>query len=177
MAAELAILKTVIELVASDTVIRSVKSAWTKMPWAKDRGKVDAVERRISRLVDEAAQLARNLSPEAISPETDRLLERFVKDLQAEGIPVNEATELRDSVRAQLRTSVLQPMEDARRMQSRIESLEKENTELGRRVADLESRREEGKTDAHRQQSLLIATFVLGTAGLVLALATLLLRR
>lgn len=177
MAAELAILKTVIELIASDTVMRGVKSVWTKMPWAKDRAKVDAVERRISRLVDEAAQLARNLTPEAVGPELDRLLERFVKDIQADGIPANEATELRDSVRGQLRTAVLQPMEDARRIQNRLETLERENTELIRRVADLETRRDEGKADAQRHQNLLLGAFVLATAGLMLALAAVFLRR
>ncbi|RYG32317.1 hypothetical protein EON81_20925 [bacterium] len=177
MAAELAILKTVVELIASDTVVRGVKTVWQKMPWAKDRAKVDEVERRISRLVDEAAQLARNLSPEAVAPEMDRLLDRFAKDLVAEGIPAEQAKELRDSVRAQLRTSVLQPMEDVRRVQSRLEALEKDNGDLARRVVDLESRREEGKTDIHRLHNMLMISIVLGTAGLVLALAAVLLRR
>lgn len=177
MAAELAILKTVVELIASDTVVRGVKSVWQKMPWAKDRAKVDAVERRIAKLVDEAAQLARNLSPEAVGPETDRLLDRFVKDLVAEGIPADQAKELRDSVRAELRTSVLQPLEDVRRVQTRLENLEKENVDLVRRLGDLETRREEARNDHHRLQNLVLAAVILGTAGLVLALAAVLIRR
>lgn len=138
MAGELALLKAAFELIGAERVLRGAKSAWEKMRWARDPAKVNLVERKIDELSHEAGRLARNLAPGSVEPEVGRLLDRFGRELDELGLAPEESAELKRSVKIQLETSVLEPIAEARRLQTRIETLESENADQGKRLAALE---------------------------------------
>lgn len=147
MALELALLKTVVELVASDAVVRGAKAAWGKLPWARDAKKVEAAERRTAALAEDVASLARTLPTAEVESGMDRVLGRFEKDLTGDGLRPEEARTVRDSVRAQLRASVLGPVLEIRRLGERLdvaaearETAERTAADLMRRVESLERR-------------------------------------
>lgn len=170
-----AIFKLLVETAATDAVLKNLKKIWAKSPWAKDPNRVNEVERRIDELSHEMGRLARNLVPEAVAPEVKRRLDRFEKELQELGVPAEAATELRVSVGEALQTTVLEPISEARRLQNRIETLEKENLEAEKRLSTLEpmaSRTLEAEKRAAAAHTM--ATVALVASGLAV-LATLLL--
>ena len=162
-----AIFKLLIETAASDAVVKGVKKAWAKSPWAKDPNKVNAVERKIDELAHELGRLARNLVPEAVAPEVERRMVRFEREVVELGVPEADAKELRTSVATGIETTVLEPIAEARRLQSRIETLERENAENAKRLESLEplvARLE--KTERRAETAQLLATVALALAGL-----------
>ena len=170
-----AIFKLLVETAASDAIMKSVKKAWAKSRWAQDPGKVNSVERKIDELAHELGRLARNLAPDAVAPEVERRMARFERDLVELGVPEAEAKELRASVAIGLQTTVLEPIAEARRLQARIETLERENEAGERRLASLEPlaiRLAEAERRAAAAHTM--AAVALGAAGLA-TLATLLL--
>ncbi len=175
MAGELALLKAALDLLGAERVLKAAKDAYAKSKWARDAGKVNAVERKIDALTHETGRLARNLATDAVKPETDRLLTRFEKDLAELGLTTEEAIDLKRSVAVQLETSVLEPIAEARRLQGRIEGLERENLESARRLTALEplaNRTLEAEKRAAAANTM--AAVALGAAGLSLV-ATILL--
>ena len=168
MAGELALLKAVFSLIDAERVLKGAKAAWAKSRWAKDASKVNEVERRIDALAHETGRLARNLAPDAVKPETDRLIDRFEKEVTDLGLTKEEAAELRKSVALQLDTSVLEPIADARRLQLRIETLERENADGIKRLTALEplaSRTLEAEKRATSAQTL--ASVALALAAII----------
>ena len=175
MAGEIALLKSVLELLATERVVNAAKTAWAKSRWARDASKVNAVERKIDALTHEVGRLARGLAPDAVKPETDRIVARFEKEVVELGLTKEEAIDLRRSVALQLETSVLEPIAEARRLQVRIETLERENEEGAKRLTALEplaARTLEAEKRASSAQTL--AAVALGLAGLA-TIATLVL--
>lgn len=169
-----AIFKLLVETAATDAVLKNLKKIWAKSPWARDPNKVNEVERRIDELSHEMGRLARNLVPEAVEPEVRRRLERFEKELLELGLPPEAAVELRVSVGEALQTTVLEPIIEARRLQNRIETLEKENLDAERRLVALEplaTRTLEAERKAAAAQTM--ASIALGAAGIA-TIATLL---
>ena len=168
MAGELALLKAVFSLIDAERVLKGAKEAWAKSKWARDASKVNAVERKIDTLTHEVGRLARNLATEAVPAETDRQLDRFQREVEELGLTKEEAEELRKSVAVQIGTSVLEPIADARRLQARIESLEREGSDQGKRLALLEplaARTLEAEKRATAAQTLaVVALFAAGLA-------------
>jgi uncharacterized protein (UPF0335 family) len=62
---------------------------------------------------------------------------RFSVDLQQEGIPVDQARQLTDTVRKQIQVTVIEPINDNRRIQARLQTLENENQTLIQQTKDL----------------------------------------
>ncbi|GEM_PF-4583222 len=175
MAGELALLKGLLDIIGGERVLSAAKSAWSKSKWARDQSKVNAVERKIDTLTHETARLARNLAPEAVKAETDRLIARFERELEELGLTKEEAADLRKSVATQLETSVLEPITEARRLGARLEGLEKENADVAKRLEALEplaARTLEAEKRATAAQTM--AAVALAAAGLA-TIATLLL--
>lgn len=172
-------LKTLLENVAADAVIKSAKAVWSKMPWAKNAQKVAWVERRIAGLLHEAGELARNLTPEAVPMQLDRLLDRFVQDLVAEGVTEDDAKQIRESVSKEVQVHVLNPLADLGRTQRRLETLESETEELRRSLNRTETefrRAETSVRDLERTLATLRAVaFVALALAIVAALLTVLL--
>ncbi|RYG26512.1 hypothetical protein EON82_03055 [bacterium] len=169
-----AIFKLLVETAATDAVLKNLKKIWAKSPWARDPNKVNEVERRIDDLSHEMGRLARNLVPEAVAPEVKRRLDRFERELLELGLPAEAATELRVSVGEALQTTVLEPITEARRLQNRIETLEKENLDAEKRLVALEPlavRTLEAERRAAAAQTM--ASIALGAAGIAVV-ATLL---
>ena len=162
MALPLALLKTVVELVASDAVVRGAKAAWSKSPWARDGKKVEAAEKRTAALAEDVALLARTLPTGEIEAGMDRALLRFESDLTGDGLRPEEARTVREAVKAQLRASVLGPVVEIRRLGERIEDMVAERNALVKRVDELERRAEEDR----RRHGLAIP---LGLVAVVLA--------
>ena len=170
-----AIFKLLVETAASDAVIKGVKKAWAKSPWAKDPNKVNAVERKIDELAHELGRLARNLVPEAVAPEVERRMARFEREVVELGVPEAEAKELRGTVATGIETTVLEPIAEARRLQGRIDTLERENLEAAKRLealAPLAARLAEAERRAAAAHTM--ATVALGAAGLATLAALLL---
>ena len=132
------IFKLLVEAAASETLVKNVKKAWAKSPWAKDPNRVNSVERKIDELAHELGRLARGLAPDAVGPEVERRMTRFERELQELGVPEPDAKELRQSVATGLETTVLEPIAEARRLQGRIETLERENLDSAKRIEALE---------------------------------------
>ena len=169
------IFKLLVEAAASETLVKNVKKAWAKSPWAKDPGKVNAVERKIDELAHELGRLARNLVPEAVQPEVERRMARFEREVVELGVPEADAKELRASVMTGIETTVLEPIAEARRLQTRIETLERENAEAAKRLTALEPLAERlQESDARAKSAGLLATVALALAGLA-TVATLML--
>lgn len=156
------IYKALVESAGVELVKKGVASVMAKMPWAKDARKANIVERKIQLLVEAASDLARNLVPEAVDAQLERLLNDFHADLVAEGISAEDATLVKDSVRAQLRTSVLLPLQDLGRVQRRLENLEKESLEHRGQVEALEKRFDEVESEnrALRSRGVLFQTLL-----------------
>lgn len=133
-----AIFKLLVEAAASETLVKNVKKVWAKSPWAKDPARVNSVERKIDELAHELGRLARNLAPDAVAPEVERRMVRFERDLTELGIPDEDAKTLRESVAVGIETTVLEPIAEARRLQGRIETLERENLDAAKRIEALE---------------------------------------
>lgn len=175
MAGELALLKAAFELLGTERVLRVAKDAWAKSKWARDASKVNAVERKIDALTHETGRLARNLAPDAVKGETDRLIIRFEKELEELGLTADEAVELRKSVAIQIETSVLEPIAEARRLQARLERLEKENDDQAKRLAALEPLAERTvEAEKRATAASTLASIALAASGLAVV-ATLLL--
>ncbi len=138
-----AALLTIITNSAPTFVIQGARYAWSKMPWAKDARKVETVERKIAVLVDHASELARSVPLDKIDPQLDRLMKGFYEDLRSEGIEPGDAERVLESVRAQIRSTILHPLQDLSRIQSRLELLEREGLEQNDRLQQLEAWREE----------------------------------
>ena len=167
MAGELALLKAALDLLGAERVLKAAKDAYAKSKWARDASKVNAVERKIDALTHETGRLARGLAPDAVKGETERLVARFEKELIDLGLTKEEAIDLKRSVALQLETSVLEPIAEARRLQTRIETLERENEEGAKRLTALEplaGRTLEAEKRAASAQTL--AAVALGLAGL-----------
>ena len=180
MAGELLILKAAFELIGAERVLKVAKGAWAKSKWARDASKVNAVERKIDTLTHEAGRLARNLAPDAIAPEVERLVVRFEAELLELDLTKEEAIDLRRSVAAQIETSVLEPIAEARRLSARIETLERENIESAKRLAateNLASRTLEAEKRAASAQTLAIVALAIGGVSMLATLAMALLRR
>lgn len=168
------IFKLLVETAASDVVLKNLKKIWAKSPWAKDPNKVNAVERKIDELAHEIGRLARNLMPDAVTTEVTRRFDRFERELVDLGLTTEDAAELRKAVAAGLETTVLEPITEARRLQNRIETLERETLADQKRLAALEPlavRTLEAERRAAAAHTL--AAIALGAAGLA-TLATLL---
>lgn len=172
-------LKTLLENVAADAVLKSAKAVWAKMPWAKNAQKVAWVERRIAGLLHEAGELARNLAPEAVPMQLDRLLDRFTQDLVAEGVSEEDAKLIRESVAKEVQVHVLNPLADLGRTQKRLETLEAETDELRRALSRTEGelrRTESTAKELERNLARLGATANVALAlAIVAALITVLL--
>ena len=173
MPAEILVLKTIVDLVASEAVLKGAKALWAKMPWAKDPAKVDAVERLIDSLVADTARLARALPSDSVAPELDRLVIRFRQDLEAMKIPVEEARLLEQSVRRQVQSTVVDPIEEFRAVQRRLDTLEAENEtqshQLGesvKRLARLEKTLDAIKTGCIVAGTLTLVSLILSILAL-----------
>jgi len=130
-------LASILAPMATELALKAAKAIWAKMPWAKDPIRVCHVERLIDALVADTARLARSLPESAIPSELDRLMARFSVDLQQEGIPVDQARQLTDTVRKQIQVTVIEPIDDNRRIQARLQTLENENQTLIQQTKDL----------------------------------------
>lgn len=180
MAGELALLKAVLDLVGAERVLKGAKQAWVKSRWARDLARVNAVERKIDDLSHEVARLARHLASEAIAPEVKRTLDRFERDLEELGLTKEEALELRKSVAEQLDTSVLEPIAEARRLQTRIEALEEENLDASKRLTTLEplaARTLEAEKRATAAQTMASVALAVAALSLVATLLMAIIRR
>lgn len=162
---------------AAAMVVKSARNALNKMPWARDTQRVQTVERKIAVLVDRVATLARSIPADGAEPLLEPMIQDFRQDLLEEKISEADANQLVDSVRAQIRSSVLRPLEDAARIVNRLESLEKENQEQERRLAELERYRErfederrEREKQARFLQTLAAVAVALAVFGAVLAI-------
>ena len=175
-----AIFKLLVETAATDAVLKNLKKIWAKSPWARDPKKVNEVERRIDELSHEIGRLARNLVPEAVEPEVKRRLDRFEKDLLELGLPPESAAELRVSVGEALHTTVLEPITEARRLQNRIETLEKENLDAEKRLVALEplaARTLEAEKKATAAHTMAAVALALAGLSMVATLLLALIRR
>jgi hypothetical protein len=173
-----AALLTIITNSAPTFVIQGARYAWSKMPWAKDPRKVQSVERKIAVLVDEASELARSVPVEKMDAQLDRLLKGFHQDLLNEGIEGDDAERVLESVRAQVRATILHPLQDLSRIHARLEVLETEGLEQNDRLQKLEAWREEAlaqRTAAARQVQTLqvLVAVALSLAGVATLLSIL----
>ena len=164
-------LTAILAPMATELALKAAKAIWAKMLWARDPVRVGHVERLIDALVADTARLARSLPESVIPSELDRLVARFSVDLQQEGIPVDQARQLTDTLRKQIQVTVIEPIDDNRRIHARLEALENENQTLAQQVAEL-TRRSESQEHAARRFSVLSGIMVI-----VLFLAIVLLRR
>lgn len=134
--------------IAAEALVRAGRALSSKMPWARDNARADAVEARIRRLATDATQLARNLTEEAIEPQIGRLLDQFEKDLATYGLNSEQAAELTEVEREQLLVTVIEPAKERRQVQKWLKDLEDravqaekalaENDRTAKRLADLE---------------------------------------
>jgi hypothetical protein len=168
---------------AAGMVVKGARNVLAKMPWARDTQRVQVVERKIAVLVDRVAMLARNVPTDAADPLLEPLIQDFRQDLLNEHLTENEAKLVVDSVRAQIRTTVLQPLQDAERIVSRVEVLEKENEEQAKRIAELETYRQrieltelERERHARMLQTLCAVALALAAVATLLALVGILRR-
>lgn len=128
---------------AAALVVKQARGVMSKMPWARDAQRVQSVERKIAVLVDRVATLARNVPQDSVDPLLEPMLGDFRNDLiTLEKIPDGEANQIVESVRAQIRTEVLRPLQDAAQLIRRIETLESENDAQAKRLTDLEAFRD-----------------------------------
>jgi ABC-type transporter Mla subunit MlaD len=164
-------LTAILAPMATELALKAAKSIWAKMPWAKDPVRVGHVERLIDALVADTARLARSLPEKAISSELDRLMARFSVDLQQEGILVDQARQLTDTLRKQIQVTVIEPIDDNRRIHARLETLEAESQSLAQQIADL-SRRAETYEKASKNFAVIAGAMVI-----VLFIAIIALRR
>jgi hypothetical protein len=148
---------------AASLVVKHARGVLAKMPWARDAQRVQSVERKIALLVDRVATLARNVPIDRNDALLEPLIEDFRKELLQERIAPEEAGQIVDSVRAQIRTEVLRPLYDAAQMVARIEALEREGDEGRGQVAELRreltamAEREALRERQLRQMQLLLA--------------------
>lgn len=169
---------------AAAMVVKSAQRALDKMPWAaRDSQRVQTVERKIAILVDRVATLARNVPPEGAEPLLEPMIQDFRQDLLNEKISETDTNLLVESVRAQIRSSVLRPLEDAARIVNRLEALEKENLAQERRLTELERHREayesrsaEQERHARLMQTLAAVAVTLAAIATVLGIAILIRR-
>lgn len=146
----LPILAPVLRDVAINAAVRAGRGLWGQMPWAKDKARVDAVEARIRQLAADVADVARNLSDDALEAAFDRLLGRFEKDVIGYGLTAAEANGLKTIEAEQLRATVIEPAIERRQMQTWLTELESRavraetaaarHEEFDRRFAALERR-------------------------------------
>ncbi|MGV3615692.1 MAG: hypothetical protein ACO1SV_10195 [Fimbriimonas sp.] len=165
---------------AAALVVKGARNVLTKMPWARDLQRVHTVERKIALLVDRVATLARNVPPESADPLLEPMIQDFREDLLAEKITEGEANQIVESVRAQIRTSVLRPLHDASHIVTRLETVERENVELAKRLTSLEAfraREESREADRERHarlvQTLAAVAIVLGAIATLVGLVVL----
>lgn len=159
-----------------------LKTAVQKMPWAKDRNKVQYVERQIGLLVGKTANLARNLVPGGKSQQLERLLDEFYEDLVKEGISEADAKLVKESVRSQIDATVIQPLEDFSRIHSRLQVLEHENDEQGKQILSLAKRVETMEAEGlrrHRVEAMAIGLLIsaVGLSVVAILLATVMSKR
>lgn len=165
---------------AAAIVIKGARNALQKMPWARDVQRVQTVERKIAILVDRVATLARSIPSDTAEPLLEPLIQDFRQDLLEEKITEVEANQLVESVRAQIRSSVLRPLQDANRIVTRLEALEKDNEEQAKRLAELERFRErtearEGERERHARlvQTLAAVAVVLASLATIIGIVVL----
>jgi hypothetical protein len=154
---------------AAAMVVKSARNALNKMPWARDVQRVQTVERKIAVLVDRVATLARSVPPDGAEPLLEPMIQDFRQDLLEEKISEADANQLVDSVRAQIRSSVLRPLEDAARIVNRLETLERENVEQEKRLAELERYRERFELEAKDREKHLRTVQTLAAVALAVA--------
>lgn len=165
--------RALFESSAADLVVKAAKSVISQMQWAKDPKKTQYIERKIALLVSSASELARNLAPGTVDPQIDRLLSDFSEDLVEEGISSSDAALITESVRAQIRSTILQPLDDLIAVQKRLESLEKESLDLERKLNELKDRvsvAEPSREEVYRLRTVAWIAAVVGTIALILAL-------
>lgn len=165
---------------AAAMVVKGARSALAKMPWARDAQRVQTVERKIAVLVDRVATLARSVPADNAEPLLEPMIQDFRQDLLNENINESDANQLVESVRAQIRSSVLRPLQDASRIVDRLEFLENENIEQEKRLVELERYRERTETIArdHERHARLIQTLsAVAMALAAVAILAALLRR
>lgn len=177
MPVQLALLKTVVELVASDAVVRGARAAWAQLPWAKDGRKAERAEKRTAALAEDVATLARTLPVADVEAGMERALARFETDLTGDGLKPDEARTIRDAVKAQLKASVLGPVVEIRRLGERIEDLGTERATLTKRIEELERRAEEDRRRSATTFPLALAALVLAAIAVGVVLAGLAIRR
>lgn len=155
---------------AAGLVVRHARGVLTRMPWARDAKRVEMVERKIAVLVDRVATLARNVPVQTSEPLLEPLLQDFRRELLAEKISEAEANEIVDSVRAQIRTEVLRPLEDAAVMLARLETLESENETFRRDIEQLERTQTDLVARVSNQERESRRYLVVATIAMTLAL-------
>lgn len=165
---------------AAAMVIKGARNALNKMPWARDASRVQTVERKIAVLVDRVATLARSIPADNAEPLLEPLIQDFRQDLLEEKIAESDANQLVESVRAQIRSSVLRPLQDASRIVNRLEALEKEGEEQTKRLVELERYRERMEATAierERHARLIQTLAAVAIALAAVAILATLLRR
>jgi len=140
----------ILEGLAADALVRAGRALLTKMPWAKDAAKTEAVEARIRRLAADATQLARNLPDDAIEPQVSRLLEQFQKELPSLGMTAVQAADLVEVEREQLQATVIEAARERRQTLKWLQELEerahqaekslRESEATAKRVEELEKK-------------------------------------
>lgn len=126
---------------AADAVVKALKLAYSKAPWARDGAVAHTVERKIHLLIERVAELARNVPPENLEALSEPLIRDFRSDLVDAKISEADANDIVNSVRSQIRTTVLQPLQDVSALQARLKKLEDENLEQDKRLKELDDLR------------------------------------
>jgi len=160
---------------AADAVVKTLKGALSRAPWAQNAAVANTVERKIHTLVERVAALARNVNTDNLDPLVEPLIQDFRTDLLDAKLSPADADEVVESVRAQIRITVLQPLRDVALVQKRLEVLEKENVEQSKRLQDLERDRESFAATERRIHAIQTLAAVALTLAVVATLVSVLL--
>lgn len=148
--------------------IEAVKKLYANMGWSKDRGRVQKVQMAVTETIEDAAALARVIPADHLQPHIEQALSRFRSRLVQEQIPAEDADHLTQALRAQVQTTVVEPLQHRTLVSDRLASLEAESD----RLLVLEPRLGELEERALRMQNAM--WFALGAVGALSLIAAIL---
>jgi len=119
------LLKVAAEVGGVDLAIRGAKSIWSRMPWAQDAQKREAVDGAAERFLRDAEELVTHVPEEEAEKSLRRLADGFQKHVAELGLSSEDAAQVRATLLEQIDLRAIRPIKRLRALEARLADLEK----------------------------------------------------
>lgn len=106
----------------------AIRGLWGRTRWARDAAKTAVVERKVDEVLNDARQIARNVSAVEVPAALEKRIGSFERDLRDLGLSDEEARNMGSELRRQIDDGVVGPMRELKLLEERLTEVERAAT-------------------------------------------------